>query len=235
MAELESSTGIWRYMDVARFLALIYEKKIYFPRLHELDDPWEGARSHSDPTFSRDPEYAGLAAQEFNRHPLISCWHENEVESVAMWKLYVSGREGVAIKTTIARLGRFASADRELKIGRVEYREIDDSGDWPKALHFEYGVYTGYKGVINAERALFRKNKGYGHEREVRAIRYETYCAEQVIWTHPDKLTRLSRGEVVPGEAVPIDPSFLIERIVVIPQVGDRIPSRGCEYSWYPS
>ena len=34
--------GIWRYMDVARFLALIDEKRLYFARLHELSDPWEG-------------------------------------------------------------------------------------------------------------------------------------------------------------------------------------------------
>jgi hypothetical protein len=30
-------------MDLGRFLALIDAKELYFSRLHELDDPWEGA------------------------------------------------------------------------------------------------------------------------------------------------------------------------------------------------
>src|ERR1017187_2968717 len=50
---------------------------------------------------------------EFNSRALISCWHENEGESVAMWKLYVSGREGVAIKTTVGRLERALTAKPE--------------------------------------------------------------------------------------------------------------------------
>jgi hypothetical protein len=39
---LPNEIGIWRYMDVARFLTLISERNVYFARLHELGDPWEG-------------------------------------------------------------------------------------------------------------------------------------------------------------------------------------------------
>jgi hypothetical protein len=89
-------------MDVARFLALASERKVYFKRRHDSEDWWEGARRYSDPLVRQLASVGGLEAakavlQALDRQMLISCWHENEVESVAMWKLYVSGREGVAI------------------------------------------------------------------------------------------------------------------------------------------
>ncbi|MGI2040171.1 hypothetical protein ACRN9Z_19160 [Shewanella frigidimarina] len=34
----------------------------------------------------------------------INCWHKNEFESEAMWKLYVPSKEGIAIKTNIGSL-----------------------------------------------------------------------------------------------------------------------------------
>jgi hypothetical protein len=67
-------------MDVARFLTLISERRLYFARLHELGDPWEGAwlKADSDEFLSGENlESRRRAVQEFNRLVLISCWHEN--------------------------------------------------------------------------------------------------------------------------------------------------------------
>jgi hypothetical protein len=98
---LTNDVGIWRYMDLARFLHLIGEKKLYLNRLrelHQLGDPWEGVWTE---TWSRQIQHSGHGQfiqkeiQRYNSDALISCWHENEQESVAMWKLYVSGNEGV--------------------------------------------------------------------------------------------------------------------------------------------
>ena len=114
-------------MDVARFLNLIDQKALYFPRVHELQkiDKWEGAvpASHPEP----DPAFTRKAARDMIAAlAMVSCWHENETESVAMWKLYVSGKEGVAIKTTVASLSELLSCHRELKLGRVLYRHVDN-------------------------------------------------------------------------------------------------------------
>jgi hypothetical protein len=35
---LKSQTELWRYMDVARFLALIDQKELYLPRLQEFQN-----------------------------------------------------------------------------------------------------------------------------------------------------------------------------------------------------
>jgi hypothetical protein len=59
---LGSGTNLWRYMDLGRFLALIDQKALYFARLHEFEDPWEGACSPSDPLVTRlDREYMKVA------------------------------------------------------------------------------------------------------------------------------------------------------------------------------
>jgi hypothetical protein len=56
-----------------------------------------------------------------------------------MWKLYVHGREGVAIKTTVGLLGRLVSEDnRALRTGLVEYRDVDKTPQGrSRVLHFE--------------------------------------------------------------------------------------------------
>src|SRR5712691_6639484 len=55
-------------------------------------------------------------------HAVLNCWHENEHESVAMWSLYTTGREGVAIQTTIKRLkDAFQAEQCGVTIARVRY------------------------------------------------------------------------------------------------------------------
>jgi hypothetical protein len=211
---LPNEIGIWRYMDVARFLTLIDESKLYFARLHELGDPWEGSwsKADSDELLSgSDPESRRRAVHEFNRLALISCWHENQQESVAMWKLYVSGREGVALKTTVGRLRRV------LTVNSVTWRR-------PTITRIRYGDITAseacdFGGILHAESPLFRKNVGYEHEREVRAVIYDPHdCALVALQTANEAADRPSHhSEVGRGEAVPVDLSILIERIVVSP------------------
>jgi len=211
---LANEVGIWRYMDVARFLTLIYEKKLFFARLHELGDPWEGVwtrpASHQFVSRGDDPEYRRRLAREFNSLALISCWHENERESVAMWKLYVSGREGVALKTTVGRLIRVVAANwaRMPTIGRVRYEDITYDP-----------VKADYDGITYAAWFLFRKSKAYEHEREVRAVIYDPHYDEHAALQEATFAANrpAPRGEVGRGEAVPVDLSILIERIVVSP------------------
>lgn len=219
--ELKSQTELWRYMDVGRFLALIDQKELYLPRLHEFqnEDPWEGAASPSDPLFGRDPEYMHRTALHFTSlRPLVSCWHENETESVAMWKLYVSGREGVAIKTTVSSLIQLLSVGRELKLGRVVYRDINDFEHSPDIFIFTDRRCGGSTDILPIERNIFRKNKGYAHEQEVRAVIYDTYCGRQAVFN--TDLQAISLGqepERRPGVNVPVDIAVLIHKIVVSP------------------
>lgn len=83
----------------------------------------------------------------------ISCWHCNEYESEAMWKLYSANvTNAVAIETTYQNLHEALGEDPYVKIGRVKY--IDFRKRYSK-IGFD---------------AFWYKRKSFEHEREVRAI-----------------------------------------------------------------
>ena len=85
-------------------------------------------------------------------HTYISCWHENENESEAMWKLYSSFIDNaVAIQTTYQRLYEALGKSTSILIGRVKY--IDFSRQF-----------------AGLNEAFWRKRKSLEHEKEVRAI-----------------------------------------------------------------
>src|SRR5208283_5194086 len=83
----------------------------------------------------------------------VNCWHMNEVESAAMWKIYSTSKDSVCLQTTFARL-RDVLPEDDVYIGVVNYisydRDMipDDNGLWP----------------------LFHKRKSFEHERELRAL-----------------------------------------------------------------
>lgn len=86
------------------------------------------------------------------KRTFINCWHENEVESEAMWKLYTKNMsEGIVIQTTFERLYRALNRNPDISIGRVNY--------------IDYG--TRFTGI---NEAFWYKRKSFEHEREVRAL-----------------------------------------------------------------
>ena len=42
---------IWRYLDLAKFLAMIEKKTLFFCRIDKLGDPFEGSRPRGEDTF----------------------------------------------------------------------------------------------------------------------------------------------------------------------------------------
>jgi hypothetical protein len=135
---------LWRYLDLSHFLWLLSRQALYFANVDEFGDRWEGALpAGSIEGLKRD--LRSLAAQrgfkylkeDVERKALgqfalalktlqaqygVNCWHQNEVESVAMWKLYTQGKDGVAIQTTVGRLKACLSHEpRDIFIARVNY------------------------------------------------------------------------------------------------------------------
>lgn len=92
------------------------------------------------------------ASNERN-HIFISCWHENQNESEAMWKLYAKDREScIAIQTTFKRLYLAIDRDPDIHIGRVNYIDYNE-----KFAPFGY-------------EAFFCKRKSFDYEHEVRML-----------------------------------------------------------------
>jgi hypothetical protein len=182
----EAYATLWRYMDFAKFAALLKDRSIYFARADQLGDPWEGAKGAipnkprwdqhylrffreslrnpppgvdfnlSDKEVEKEAnrllsEFASAGERDLRR-TYVSCWHENEFESEALWRLYCPPQSpGIAIQTTLSALNASMGNDPSIQIGRVRYVDFRS--------HF-----------AGINEAFFRKRQSLSHEREVRAV-----------------------------------------------------------------
>jgi hypothetical protein len=155
---------LWRYLSLAKFVALLNAPNLHFTRVDQFDDHFEGAWPERDLKYwSSVPggRFIGPIAEDTRSNAAASCWLESEHESAAMWRLYANGAEGIAIRTTFGKLkalleaqlpGRFIGG-----VARVSY--ID---------HFNKGIIEQLG--PNTFAPLMLKNVSYEHEREVRAL-----------------------------------------------------------------
>jgi len=203
---------IWRYMDLAKYLSMLDRRSLFFARATLLGDPFEGSsttamvssREYVRANRGTDPALAflkdwpdevfasqGHFAKQAVRSYLISCWHMNEHESAAMWKLYSSSNEAVCIQSTYRRLRQ--SLPQCVSIGEVRYINYETEG-------FSLG---------NVFNFIMHKRLSFAHERELRAIFWETDG-------RPD--AQPYKAQIEPsGLALEADLSALVECVYVSP------------------
>ena len=157
----EPSNGvIWRYMSLEKFLGILISKSLFFPSAHTLReefDKFEGALTDAELTAA-DPNVIAYHEKTFQetteKRLFFNCWHMNEAESDAMWKIYVRNN-GVAIKSTVDQLKQcFDLTPLSISLGRILYGKTDD--------HTEHSV-----------RRFMRKKPAFRHEEEVRLVMYD--------------------------------------------------------------
>jgi hypothetical protein len=166
----ESDARIWRYMDFTKFVSMLDAGALFFCRADHFSDPWEGAHTVENLRFrsaiwgateADAPMIKEVTADLYRsvrKHTFMNCWHVNKVESAAMWKLYVSHNEGIAIQSTVERL---------IKAFQGDESEI-------------FKVYVGSVKYLDYERERFRegdtlipflhKRLSFEHEHELRAV-----------------------------------------------------------------
>lgn len=209
--------GIWRYMDFAKFVALLKDKSLYFSRTDCLGDHFEGARGlverqsewkehcleYFRAAYTNLPggEKSTMSAEEIERNAeklyedvarvakkdlertFVSCWHNNDVESEAIWRIYCqNSTAGIALQTTVGKLYSSLDQSKFIKFGHVKYVDFKK--------HFS-GSYD----------RIFWKRKSLSHEAEIRAV-YEI--------PHGEKCD-------LPGLNISIDLEDAIERVIVSP------------------
>lgn len=208
LPELSDSAKIWRYVDLAKFMSMLISKSLWFSRVGAFEDQYEGTlpippvesfiKNQSFRTAAEGLEFQTRLLGALNaisrRYGFVNCWHLNDGESAAFWKIY-SG-EGIAIQSTVGRLKQSISDGdgRGIKIGRVKY--VRD----PEAESAENS---------NQDLGVLIKRDIYDYEREVRAFFFR-YPAEAT----PEAILR---EDVLPGLNVPVDLDVLIERVYVAP------------------
>jgi hypothetical protein len=154
-------TVIWRYMDFTKFVDLISKKALFFVKSSNFEDPFEGIYpmkiTEGNKVFHKE-------AARLRDFCYVNCWHMNEHESAAMWNLYLSTQEGVAIKSTSGGLKKaFENCDESILISKVKYWNYEEDVD---KLYKETKDKLG-SSTINP---VVFKRSSFEHEKELRLI-----------------------------------------------------------------
>src|SRR5262245_49208780 len=171
---------LWRYMNFTKLISLLERGALYFSRTDLLGDPWEGSLTRLEAQRRAKLEAGRKVAMLHSlirpkiiaevTNSIVSCWHMNEYESMAMWRLYLTGSEGVVVKSTYRRLiSSFPQCD-----GRHKGRNDDNT---EKELLIDVGVvhYVDYESLdFVAFPKMLRKRKSFEHEREIWAVATDT-------------------------------------------------------------
>jgi hypothetical protein len=194
---------IWRYMDISKYISLLITNSLFFARSDLFDDPYEGATSHVNSTMrsikykeSIYPKSTAENISKFNdwvRHwTYITCWHMNDVESEAMWKLYTSTNEAIAIQSTFECLHK--CLPNSVYLGIVKY--INYETDWlPEGNTFLPFVH---------------KRKSFVHEQELRGVTQE-------LPEHTDKYFVFEEINKESGKLISVNLQDLVNNIYISP------------------
>lgn len=203
-----SSEKIWRYLDFTKFVSVLADKALFFCRADKFDDKWEGAfpkqnvqKRAANWNISKldEPSILPFLSASYSRLPaqtFINCWHLNDFESAAMWKLYLSSNEGIAIQTTYGRLinSFVGKADERVHIfaGKVRYLDYDEE------------VFPERTTLV----PFLHKRMSFEHERELRAIIQSPF---------PGDSSTTGVDEFPSGLLASVNLDTLIERVCVAP------------------
>jgi len=214
-------------MDIAKFLSLINSSALYFARLDQLGDPFEGSFAQANLAFD-DLEFEdlpkefvdGLKDDELGKRKwfelmrdsnkrirsfakdariaaFANCWHVQEYESAAMWSQYIGDRDGLAVKTTYARLINALEGvqDKEIFVGMINYLD-----------YRKEAIPSG-----NLLNSLMCKRLSFEHERELRCLVFDGKA-----WIDPESCIE---GKL--GLHIPVSLDVLIDEIYVSPDSAD--------------
>jgi hypothetical protein len=201
----KSEFKIWRYMDLSKLISILDKKALYFPRADNLGDPFEGSfpkiniqkRQHAFSTHD-GPGLITLSDyyKKFIKCTVINCWHINDDESDAMWKIYIKGGEGIAIQSTVGRLKASLLSYPEhssISVGMVAYVNYEED-----------------RIPDNTLAPYFHKRKSFKHEQEYRAI-------IQRIKHKQNSDIDFKKSTLQDGVYIPVDIDKLVENVHLSP------------------
>jgi hypothetical protein len=176
---------IWRYMDFTKYVSMLDSSSLFFARADLLGDPFEGTYSKGNveevknqmeeaARTARRPldvteqlEKGSLERQWYRQWIYICSWHMNEYESAAMWRLYARTNETIAVQSPYSKL--CACLPAELDLGHR--KRLD-------AVYVGEVQYVDYESDKLPEGNMFHlfthKRKSFEHERELRAVIWDT-------------------------------------------------------------
>lgn len=209
---------LWRYLDLWKFDSLLETRALYFCNVTTLPDPHEGvvpahvfdqmkqiqvdeASGKLAPnSFENMKSTLRISMDHFRKGWFVNCWHMNDHEAEAMWKLYLKdAKTGVAIKTTFQHLVVSLHNTRQGICGGI-------------VNYIDHDIDTVPMGDIRI--VALSKMACYSLEREFRLLHQE-------IKGNYDK--------VINGVNIPVDCGTLIEGVYIAPNAEANVVSRVVE------
>ena len=203
-------------MDFAKFVSILDKRALFFSRADKLGDPFEGAWSDATVRELRGIKGSKIPVEEKKfllawqmlvkwskvspRFTLVNCWHGSERESEAMWKLYSGHGYGLAVKTDFKSLVRSFTDRLPNIIAKIEY------------IPYETEVMP-----MSLMAPFLHKRIGFKHEQEVRAIVTEYIYKKDLDGREDVKGIDSSKDVCDVGIYYNIDPTDLIQEVVVSP------------------
>lgn len=189
---------LWKYLDLTKFTRLLQTQSLHFCRGDKFEDKFEGSYPLSViEAFGKN--CTGYDAVAWRKFVAISCWFSGAFDSDAMWRLYTSHNQGVAIKTSWKKLESVVAGHAYLT--SVEY--IDFLKDQAN--------------IIIPSDVFHYKRNAYKHENEVRAI--ITHYPDMEIVAGLPRNSEPLVGKEIPENGLTIEffLSDLVEAIIVTP------------------
>lgn len=184
---------------------MLVQKGLFFVRASVLPDSHEGsmpeanvkARDIRNKALRNFWKSRGNHRQWIRQWTKMSCWHMNEGESEAMWRLYSDSGKAIAIQSTFERL----------------------RGVLPKKILCGEIRYINYSNTVISEPSyvapFMHKRESFSHERELRALTMDKWPQRSVsFFDYKAK----AKNE---GQLVKVNLAALIEKILISPLAPD--------------
>lgn len=202
----EKELTVWRYLDFAKFVDLITSQKLFFCRSDNFEDPFEGIFRLKDYEKTKNI----FEDQEIiKKYYFLNCWHINENQSDAMWKIFLDTKNGIAIKSTVGNIiESLRESEDNINISKVYYR------DFNKVTFQELMLEKKNKMSIGRSINQFNyKRTSFEHEKELRLFHVDLPI--------PHVIKNGIPREPLTHKHIDIDISELINEIVIAPFADD--------------
>lgn len=137
--KLKPDTRVWRYMSFAKFAWMLQKKQLWLANAKLLGDKWEIIFDSPQINSIINNRPSSMSAEDIlsrikgivsklRNDTFVNCWNASKHESHALWRIYCSTSEGVAIQTTLDRLKKSVEPLPVLEVNydsQIEKGEID--------------------------------------------------------------------------------------------------------------
>src|SRR5688572_13316302 len=200
----DKSLIVWRYLDFTKFVDLLISNQLYFARSDRFEDPFEGIFRLKDYEQTKNMWTDEAQTKKFY---FLNCWHINDNQSDAMWKIFLKTKNGIAIKSTVGNIiNSLAGAQEDIFISKVYYRDFTKVTFNDLSLEQQNQLFGGRGGSVNQ---FNYKRISFEHEKELRLYCIDLPIPHAIINGVPREPLKEKRVNVITNE--------LINEVVIAP------------------